>query len=441
MEPKMKVPMKRPSKLLVVMLSIGAALGAGSSGLLAAQQQPGPPPQYGGPPPQGDGQPPSAPLPPDQLQQLVAPIALYPDKLVAQILAAAEYPTQIVEAERFLQDNPNLQGQDLGAQVDAQDWDPSVKALTQFPDVLSNMDKDLSWTSELGDANYNQPQDVMQAIQFMRQKAQAAGHLDSNPQEDVSDDGDYIDIAPVNPDIVYVPEYDPEMIYGYNVGLWPGFYPWWNIDGPYMAFGMGIGMSPFFGYGWGWGGWGMDWRDGDMMYDGDRYMSRGNAFYNRNAFMHGNYRGVGGFNRGDRGLRGFGGGGSGAGVGGRANGGSFARGTTGAGTAGGGLNGGGFTRGPTRAGSAGGGFNGGSFVRGTTGARAGGGGFNGGSFARGSTGARAGAFGSIRAGGMSRGFSSRGMSSMHGGFGGGGFGGGGFHGGGGGMRGGGGGRR
>jgi hypothetical protein len=377
MEPEMKMPMNHSSKLSVVILSITAAISAGSCGILAAQQQPGPPPQYGGPPPGNAGQPPSAPLPPDQLQQLVAPIALYPDKLVAQILGAAEYPTQIVEAERFLQENPNLQGKDLGNQVNGQDWDPSVKALTQFPDVLSDMNKDLSWTSELGDAESNQPQDVSQAIQFMRQKAQAAGHLASNAQENVNNEGDDIDIAPANPDVVYVPEYDPELIYGYNVGLWPGFDPWWDVDGPYMAFGMGIGIEPFFGFGWGWGGWGMDWRHGGMMFGGGRYMSHGNEFYDRNAFMHGNYRGEGGFNRGDRGLRGFGGGRTGAG-----------------------------------------------------------GRVNGGSFARGSTGARAGAFGSIRAGGQSRGFSSRGMSSMHGGFGGGG-----FHGGGGGMRGGGGGRR
>ena len=96
-------------------------------------------------------QPPTTPLPPEQLQQLVAPIALYPDALVAQILAASTYPTQIVEAERFIQQNPNLTGAALGAEVDKQDWDPSVKAMTQFPSVLADMDKNLSWTSELGD--------------------------------------------------------------------------------------------------------------------------------------------------------------------------------------------------------------------------------------------------------------------------------------------------
>ena len=157
---------------LVVLACGGLALSPpGVAGALGAQA----------PPPQAPPVPAPAHLTPDQLQELVAPIALYPDSLVAQILAASAYPTQIVEADRFLQENPNLKGAALGAQVDQQDWDPSVKALTQFPSVLSNMDKDLSWTSEMGDANYNQPQDVMDAIQFMRRKAEAAGHLQSTP--------------------------------------------------------------------------------------------------------------------------------------------------------------------------------------------------------------------------------------------------------------------
>ena len=142
---------------------------------LQAVQQPGPAAQT-------VAQPPSAPLPPEQLQQLVAPIALYPDALVAQILAASTYPTQIVEAERFLQQNPNLTGAALGVEVDKQDWDPSVKGLTQFPSVLADMDKNLSWTSELGDTNYNQQADIMTAIQFMRAKAEGAGHLSTTPQ-------------------------------------------------------------------------------------------------------------------------------------------------------------------------------------------------------------------------------------------------------------------
>src|SRR5580704_17449207 len=112
---------------------------------------------------------------PDQLQQLVAPIALYPDSLVAQILAASTFPEQVVEADRWLQAHPGVKGDALGQAIDPQPWDPSVKALTGFPSVLGNMDKNLAWTSSLGDAFYNQQQDVMDAVQVMRQRAQDSG--------------------------------------------------------------------------------------------------------------------------------------------------------------------------------------------------------------------------------------------------------------------------
>jgi len=133
---------------------------------------------------------------PAQLQQLVAPIALYPDALVAQVLAASTYPDQIVEADRWMQQHTNLKGEQLGQEVDKQPWDPSVKALTEFPSVLANMDKNLSWTSSLGDAYVNQQQDVMNAVQAMRQRAKAAGNLNSTSQEKVSQQGQTIVIEP-----------------------------------------------------------------------------------------------------------------------------------------------------------------------------------------------------------------------------------------------------
>ena len=105
---------------------------------------------------------------PEQLQQLVAPIALYPDELVAEVLAASTYPTEVVQANRWLQQNSTLKDQQLATEVDKQPWDASVKALTEFPSVLANMDKNLSWTSSLGDAYYNHPQEVMDAVQVMR---------------------------------------------------------------------------------------------------------------------------------------------------------------------------------------------------------------------------------------------------------------------------------
>jgi len=245
-------------------------------------------------------------LPPEQLNKLVAPIALYPDALVAQILAASAYPTQIVEADRMARENPGLKGRDLAEEVDLQDWDPSVKSLVEFPTVLANLDRDLSWTSELGQAYQNQADDVTQAIQYMRHKAYDAGNLQSTPQERVYEQGPNVDIQPADPDVVYVPSYNPAYVYGYPVGLWPGFYPWWGFGGPRIAFGFGFPIAPFFGFGWGWHGWGIGWGfHGGIFFGGHPYAFRGGAFYNHAAFVHGNYRGFSSAH-GAFGARGFG---------------------------------------------------------------------------------------------------------------------------------------
>jgi hypothetical protein len=257
------------------------------------------------PPPMAPTQRQYTTLPPEQLNKLVAPIALYPDALVAQILAASEYPTQIVEADRMARENPGLKGRDLAEEVDRQDWDPSVKALVEFPTVLGNLDRDLSWTSELGEAYQNQPDDVMHAIQYMRHKAYDAGNLRSTPQQRVYEEGPNVDIQPVNPDVVYVPTYNPAYVYGYPVGLWPGFYPWWGFGGPYISFGIGFPLWPFVGFGWGWHGWGIGWGfHGGVFFGGHPWAFHGGAFYNHAAFVHGNYRGFS-TARGGFGARGF----------------------------------------------------------------------------------------------------------------------------------------
>ena len=171
---------------------------------------------------------------PEQLQQFVAPVALYPDSLVAQILTASTFPEQVVQADRWLQAHPDLKGDALAEAVDQQPWDPSVKALTAFPPVLGNMDKNLSWTSSLGDAYYNQPEDVMDAIQEMRQQAQEAGTLQTTPQETVAMQDSTIAIEPSNPDNVYVPAYNPWQAYGDPIDPWPDWYSYPGIwyDGP-----------------------------------------------------------------------------------------------------------------------------------------------------------------------------------------------------------------
>src|SRR3984957_17627028 len=134
----------------------------------------------------------------DQLQQLVAPIALYPDSLVAQVLAASTFPAEIVEADRWVQANPDLKGDALAKAVDQQTWDPSVKALTAFPAVLGNMDKNFSWPSLLGDAYYNQQENLLDAIKVMRQRGQKAGTLKTTPQETVAMEDSNIDIEPAS---------------------------------------------------------------------------------------------------------------------------------------------------------------------------------------------------------------------------------------------------
>ena len=277
-------------QILVVLMSL-ALLFATSPASLMAQDQPSPPP------PDAQAPPPGAPAPappyaqqtPEQLQRLVAPIALYPDSLVAQILAASTFPEQVVEADRWVQAHPDLKGEALGQAVNDQPWDPSVKALTAFPSVLGNMDKNISWTSALGDAYYNQQQDVMDAVQFMRQKAEAAGNLKSTPQQTVTNQGPDVVIQPADPDVVYVPAYDPWLVYGYPIVAWPGWYPYPGIwfGGPYLSFGIGFGIGWFGGFGWGWHHWGFDWHNHWAVYNGGRYYSRSRTFYNRDAFYRG----------------------------------------------------------------------------------------------------------------------------------------------------------
>jgi uncharacterized membrane protein YgcG len=281
---------------LVSLLSLALVFATLPQNLWAQQDQDAPgPSQDAAAPDQTAQAPPYAQQTPEELQRLVAPIALYPDSLVAQVLAASTFPEQVVEADRWVQAHPDLKGTDLGNAVDPQPWDPSVKALTAFPSVLGNMDKNLSWTSSLGDAYYNQQQDVMDAVQVMRRKAQDAGNLKTTPQLKVTDQDSDIDIEPADPDVVYVPAYDPWLIYGYPVVAWPGWYPYPGIwfGGPYLSFGIGFGIGWWGGFGWGWGHWGFDWHNHYALYDHGRYYSRSRTFYNRgNYYRAGGERGV-----------------------------------------------------------------------------------------------------------------------------------------------------
>ena len=234
---------------------------------------------------------PEVKLSPQELQQLVAPIALYPDALIAQVLAASTYPTEIVEANRWIQDRSDLKGEKLADEVNKQSWDPSVKALTQFPSVLENMDKNLTWTSSLGDAYANQQQDVTDAVQAMRQKARNAGRLNSNEQQKVTTQGNTVIIEPANPEVLYVPAYDPWLVYGAPIVAYPGWYPVPGIyfAGPAISFGIGFGIGFFGGFGWGWDHWGCDWRGHRVIYNHNTYISHSRTIVNRNNFNHASF--------------------------------------------------------------------------------------------------------------------------------------------------------
>jgi hypothetical protein len=303
-------------QVLAFLLSFALLFAAFPQNLLAQNQDQDnqAPPQDAQAAPQGGEAPPYAQQTPEQLQRLVAPIALYPDSLVAQILAASTFPDEVVEADRWVQAHPDLKGDALGKEVDQQPWDPSVKALTGFPSVLGNMDKNLSWTSSLGDAYYNQQQDVMDAVQVMRRKAQDAGNLKNTPQQTVKTEGSTVEIEPTDPDIVYVPAYDPWLVYGGPIVAWPGWYPYPGIwfGGPYLSFGVGFGIGWYGGFGWGWGRWGFDWHNHAVLFNHGRYFSRSRVFYNHNNFYRGGpgggaYRGAGArpFNGNREAARGF----------------------------------------------------------------------------------------------------------------------------------------
>jgi len=231
--------------------------------------------------------PPGQSLTPDQLDDLVAPIALYPDPVVSQVLVAATYPLEVVQAFQWMQRSPGLTGPALTQAAQQQNWDPSIQALVVFPDILKRLNDDVTWTTNLGNAFLAQQQDVMTAVQRMRQRAQQGGKLAPTPQENVVTENQggqpYIEIMPVDPDMIYIPCYDPVWIWG--ASRWYP-YPHWGwpprsvmVGGLGFGFYGGINIGLFFGGGWnGWGGWG--WSPGW----GNHSVIVNNAFIHRYNF-------------------------------------------------------------------------------------------------------------------------------------------------------------
>ena len=223
-------------------------------------------------------------LTPQQLDNLVAPLALYPDPLLSQVLVAATYPLEVVEANQWLQDNRNLTGTALTDAAKQQNWDPSVQALVAFPDVLARLNEDVRWTTDLGNAFLGQQSGVMAAVQRLRARAQANGKLRSTPQEVVTTqtEGDQTAIAiqPADPQVIYVPTYDPVYIWG------PpdyGYYP--SLFYPSYGFGWGFGV-PIGGFYAGWGGWG-GWGWGCNWFGGGLFVNGG--FFGHYGYRNGGY--------------------------------------------------------------------------------------------------------------------------------------------------------
>ncbi len=258
----------------------------------------------------------------DQLYQLIAPIALFPDNLLAQVLAASTYPSEVSAAYQWLQQNANLKGQQLMEAVNQQPWDPSVKGLTQFPDVLNQMATNLSWTSALGDACYNIPQSVMNAVQVMRQRAYQAGNLQSNQQQNVSVENQppgsaapapassgqtqvtvvrpppqTIVIQPAQPEVVYVPTYNPTVVYGAPVPVYPGYTTGDLVATSLISFAVGIAVGAALSggggcCGWGWNSWGCGWHNSTVVYNHNTYISTSNTFVNRSNYYNRNFNNV-----------------------------------------------------------------------------------------------------------------------------------------------------
>ncbi len=224
-----------------------------------------------------------------QLEQMLAPIALYPDALLSQILMASTYPLEIVEAARWRKENAALKEKALEDALQKQSWDESVKSLTAFPDVLERMNKDLDWTQKLGDAFLGQQKDMLDTVQALRTKAQDAGHLESNEQQTVKtetqESKQVIVIEPANPQVVYVPVYQPTVVYGaWGYPAYPPYYPpyWAPVGGAFVrGFFWGAGVAAGAAL---WGG--CNWGRGDVNINVNRYNNFNRTNISNTNFNH-----------------------------------------------------------------------------------------------------------------------------------------------------------
>ena len=189
----------------------------------------------------------------EELDQVLAPIALYPDNILTQILIASTYPLEVVQAERWVKQNKSLKGDAQKTALDKQSWDDSVKALVPFPDVLTMMSEKLDWTQKLGDAFLAQQKAVMDTVQALRRKAKEAGNLKSSKEQEVKTEGDIIIVQPADPQVVYVPTYNPTVVYGpWPYPAYPPYPVYAYPPGAAMfTFAMGVAVGAAWYHGWG----------------------------------------------------------------------------------------------------------------------------------------------------------------------------------------------
>lgn len=203
-------------------------------------------------------------IPNDQLDSLVAPIALYPDPLLSQVLVASTYPLEIIQLQQWLDKHKDLTGDALVAAVQKEDWDPSIQAMAALPDAVKQLAENIKWTTDLGNAFLAQQTDVMDAVQRMRMKAKNAGNLKSTEQQKVEvqtvESKTVVVIQQANPQVIYVPSYNPVVVYGPPVYPYPPIYyppPSYYAAGVAIAFGVGVAMGSYYRGGWGYNyGWG-----------------------------------------------------------------------------------------------------------------------------------------------------------------------------------------
>src|SRR5271166_4583827 len=278
-------PGKRALSLALCLALLAVTMPIDAGALMLFQGQEAAPPSTPTSAPASDYSGQGAPMTAAELQGLVAPIALYPDALVAQILSASTFPDQVAVADNWLQQNKNLTGSALMQAVNGQSWDASVKALTQFPSVLDKMAQSLAWTSSLGEAYHNQAADVMTAVQTLRAQAKAAGNLKSGPQITVVQQAPQtIVIQPTNPQVVYVPEYNPTVVYG-TPYVTPGYSTGALVATGLLSFGAGMAVGAMMSggcCGWGYSSWNCNWHGGGVYYHGGAYY--GNSAWHGGAY-------------------------------------------------------------------------------------------------------------------------------------------------------------